>query len=88
MFAETFLSKCFDKVNSAAQKRVAVKINISPVVKEKVFNFKSKKLPNNNKMAAINIVLFNFSLRKVNAKIATKMNMVLWINAPEAPEVN
>jgi len=88
MFPERFFSKCFDNVNSTAQNRVAARINSSPVVNVNEFSFRSKKFPNNSRIAAMKIVLFSFSFKNVKANRATKINIVLCMKDPDAPDVS
>jgi len=87
-FGSIFFSKCFENVNSAAQKSVAIRISSSPLVKVSAVNFSKSKFPVSSNIAAMNSALFNFSFRKVIARIATKTNIILCINAPVAPDVN
>ncbi len=88
MFGSMFFSRCFDNVNSAAQKIVAIRISSSPVVNVSAVSFSSSRFPVRSKIAAMNSALFNFSFSNVTAKIATKTNIILCINAPVAPEVS
>jgi len=88
MLGAMFFSKCFDRVNSAAQNRVAVRIKSSPSEKLNVVRFRSRKFPVSKRIAAMNSGLVSFSLSRVKARIATKINIVLCINAPVAPVVN
>ena len=88
MFAEMVFSRCFDKVNSDAQNIVAIKISSSPVVKVNAVNFSRKKFPISNRIADKITILLSFSFRKVSARIAAKINMVLCIKDEDAPDVS
>lgn len=80
-------SKCLEITFSKLQNNVAIKTDNAPSPYSKFVIRKSKKFPPRRKTAGMNTFLFNLSLRNNVAKIATKINIVLWIKLPTAPFV-
>ena len=70
---------------STAQKRVAQRTNILPMLKLINSVFNSRKFPNRMMRPAGIITGEIFSLRWKNAIIAMNTNMLLWMNAPDGP---
>ena len=78
----------FEMMLSALQNNVAIRTNAVPILNSNDVSLRSRKFPISNSAAGIIIFLLNFSFRKITARIATKMNIVLWMNAPMEPLLN